>query len=132
MSAIRSRAGSRQIIDFEGLSVGGCVGTDIDYFIEWRDSLYVIGEIGSVHKKENGAQNMALERLAAALRVAGKSVLLFWASHTAGIGQDVIAAHCKVVRAEYNGHEVKNAEGSSLSHMLAEFNKRVVSKRSAC
>jgi hypothetical protein len=132
MSAIRSKAGSRQVIDFDGLTVGGCGATDVDFFIEWHDSVYVIGEIGHEQKTQTRGQNMALERLAAALRIAGKSVLLFWASHTAGIGQDVIAAQCKVVRAEYNGHDVKNAEGSSLSHMLAEFNKRVVSKRSAC
>ena len=91
-------------MDFSGLALGdGIYPTDIDGLIEYHNSLYIIFEIKYLNPYVPGGQRVALERAADDFAKAGKSAVVFVATHDIQDPYADIDASMCVVQKYYRG-----------------------------
>ena len=111
MSQVRGKinnpARAKQLHDFTGLRFKNITPTDIDGFVEFKDTLFVLMEA-----KFNGAelpygQRLAIERLCKALQKAGKITAALVLTHNAYVDEEINFAGC-VVSFEWAEFRVRN------------------------
>ena len=96
MTAIKSQAAMRQLLDYAGAQVEGNKSfTDIDAVMEYSDKAYVITEVKRIGAKPPKGQILALTRMARDLGKV-KPVLLVLAEHDVPVEQNVMLADCRV------------------------------------
>lgn len=127
-TVIKNRERLRQVKDFTNLNVDNRYPTDIDYFYEFRDRGYLIGDLKlRSHPKLSGGQQKAIERLLIDLSKTGKTVIGFIATHDAfNPANDIDVAKCLVYSIWRKGHwtNVEKKDKTLLSLQL-QFEKEI-------
>ena len=101
----------KQPINFGGISYGNITPTDIDWFIEYRDSVYVFGEFKYRKDEIPKGQKLALERIADNLWSLKKHVLLVFGVHdvkNCNDTVDMITTEAEGVYYEGKWHDPRN------------------------
>lgn len=96
----------KQLIDFSGLELdGGIYPTDIDGFIEYHDSEYILIEVKHAKAQVPYGQRLALQRAVDDFTTSGKdAVAIVCEHHVDDVSENVVAAKCNV-REIYYGKE---------------------------
>ena len=94
---IRNRDNAKQILAFDGLEYGKVRPTDIDVSIDFKQRLFIFGELKGTHANLTVGQRIHLEGLVKGLRAGGKDAVAFLAFHdTPDHEQDVHVAETYV------------------------------------
>ena len=114
-------ARATQVIDFSGCVLNGtATPSDMDGIMEIRNHLFIIIELKhtSAQKMSMGTgQGGALRCFADLAAASGKWGFLFIAEHNTEIGDEIIAAECKVIGGRANLRDIE-ARGATLRACL--------------
>lgn len=104
-AVVRSNTYISQVIDFSGLRepTNKRLGTDIDYFAEYDDLVYIIGEFKHGGANLPTGQALGFTRLVRALDAAGKVAVLLHLAHWTPAPQPVDAASAQVLAGFFRG-----------------------------
>lgn len=96
----------RQLIDFSGLELdNGIFPTDIDGFIEYHNSEYILIEVKHIKASVPHGQRLALQRTVDVFAASGKNAVAIICEHEIDdVKKNIIAAECEV-REIYRGSE---------------------------
>jgi len=97
---IRNREHAKQLKDFSGLKFGKITPTDIDGFLDFGNTLFIIIEVKHGNTNLPYGQNLAFERLCDNLQNSGKHTYLLVATHNTE--DDIDVAKCKLVKYRHN------------------------------
>jgi len=96
---IRNREYARQIKDYSGLKFGTISPTDIDGFLDFGNTLFIIIEVKYKNANLSRGQKLAFERLCDNLQNSGKHTYLLIGTHNSE--NDIDVAKCKLVKYRY-------------------------------
>ena len=111
---------AKQVVEFDGLRFGTWTPTDVDGFMEIRDSVYIFFELKLRGATMPRGQEVALRRVVNALMDAGKQAILFVAVHDETDPRRPIKAADAEVHKIYYGRKMYRGDGT-LKEMLERF-----------
>ncbi len=116
-SRINSPDRMKQLIDFKGLEVDGCIyPTDIDGLLEYKDSEYIIFEVKYGSAAVPFPQKLAIQRMVDDFTKIGKQAVAFVCEHTVrDTDKPVVAAWCKVREIYYGGEKQWRAPDADIT-----------------
>jgi hypothetical protein len=95
---IGNRKKAAQLLAFDGLEWGKIRPTDVDLSLDFKQRLFIFGELKSLGSSLTVGQRIHLEGLVKGLRAGGKDAVAFLAEHkTDDNTHDVHVAEAKVV-----------------------------------
>lgn len=118
---IQHRERAAQLCDFSGLKFGDTwTPTDVDLFMEVRDTVFVFGELKSGDAPLHYGQQTALTRLTDAIAETGRHSMFFIARHDVPVWQDVDAAAAIVERLRFKKRWYPG-NGATAYEIIARF-----------
>lgn len=100
---IRNRARASQVKDFSGLKWGPIIPTDIDFCVEFRNKLFIIGDAKQPGAELSVGQKIAFERIVDAIWLSGKPAVFLVIEHDTAPDEDIDFEKTVVVRKRMNG-----------------------------
>ena len=98
---------ARQLIKFEGIRYRNITPTDIDFCLEFDDTLLILGEVKCVGKTMQKGQRLAITRMCKKWVRAGSSAYGFVCVHNIPSNKDVYISECQItevlIPTEQNG-----------------------------
>lgn len=92
-----------QLLLFKGLEIGNIYPTDIDFFLDWKDRLFIFGEVKYGNAALGTGQRLGYERLVNASCVpGGRQSIAYHIRHWQKKG-DILIANCQVVSYYFRG-----------------------------
>lgn len=103
--AIQHRNRAKQIIDFSGIRFNNITPTDIDGFIDYKNTAFVFMEMKLTGAEMPYGQELALERLVDAITESGRhnACALLCRHDKKNPDEDIVAAETNVERIYWNG-----------------------------
>lgn len=121
---IRNKDIIKQIVNFKGLNYErGIWPTDIDFFIDFDNKIFIIGELKYKEIQPDYGQRLALERLCDACTKSGIKSYLMIASHDCAKDKEILAcdAIVKRVRRGYEWKDIKT--GVTVKELIHKIKK---------
>lgn len=110
----------RQIVNFQGMRFNNITPTDMDGFIEYHNSCYLIMEFKLSDKDVPYGQNIALIRLCNDLEKSGKPAIFMVCSHNITNWQDDIIAKDCIVRTMYFRKKLYKVQGQYTTMQMCD------------
>ena len=131
-SEIKSRARTKQIIDFKGIRLGAKgMPTDCDGIIEWHDKAYIIFEIKHGGKSVPDGQRLCFTRMSDDFNRLGKVAVFVVAEHDVDDPDvDIDAANCRVRHFYFKGKWYQDKH-STLKELIDRFINFVDGRKSS-
>lgn len=111
----------KQPINFGGISYGNITPTDIDWFIEYRDSVYVFGEFKYRKDEMPKGQKIALERIADNFHSLGKHVMLVFGVHDVRDWNDTVYMATTEAEGVYYEGKWHDPRGRSVKEVVDDY-----------
>ncbi len=120
-SLIKDKKRIKQICDFNGLRFGSISPTDIDFFLDFKNQVFVFGELKYKDAKVPIGQMLALERLCDATQGSGKTAVAIIAVHQAESEADIDVATALVLKYRYKNKWHLPMQKTTVKNAIVKF-----------
>lgn len=117
-----NRDRAKQLIKFEGIKFGKITPTDIDFFIEYKDALRIVGDYKYGDAELPIGQRLLLQRLVNDFTKINKPSIAFVARHfIKDSNSDVDGVNCEIDETYFDGNWIKSNKKCTVKQLCEWF-----------